>query len=68
MKNIPCISSSLWWAHETVTPDASRIDVFNSGICIRLNGEIPVGGHVDPSLSAGESLLWKKAQKRAIST
>jgi hypothetical protein len=52
----------------TVIPDVCRIDVFNSGICIGLNGEIPVGSHAHPRLIVGESLLWNNAQKTAIST
>lgn len=37
--------------------------MFSNGICIGLNGEIPIGGHVDPSSMVGDNLLWKKAQK-----
>jgi hypothetical protein len=37
--------------------------VFSSGICIGLNGWIPVGGQADPSSIVGDSLLWKNAQK-----
>jgi hypothetical protein len=47
----------------TVTPDASKIAVFSSGICSGLNGLIPVGGQVDPSSIVGDRLLWKYAQK-----
>lgn len=50
----------------TVTPDASRIAVFSKGICIGLNGEIPIGGHIVPNSILGASLLWKKAQKNEI--
>lgn len=44
MKNRPCVaclklfSSNPWCAHVTVTPEASKIAVFNSGICMGLNG------------------------------
>lgn len=44
MKNSPCVaclklfSSSPWCAHVTVTPEASRIAVFRSGICRGLKG------------------------------
>jgi hypothetical protein len=47
----------------TVTPEASRIAVFSRGICKGLNGEIPVGGQIDPSSIVGVSLLWKKLRK-----
>jgi hypothetical protein len=47
--------------HVTVTPDASKIAVFSKGICRRLNGIIPVGGHVEPNSIVGDRLLWKKA-------
>lgn len=69
MKNSPCVaclklfSSSPWCAHVTVTPEASRIAVFRSGICRGLKGWIPVGGHIDPSSIVGDNLLWKNAQK-----
>ena len=33
------------------------------GTCVGLNGWIPVGGQVDPSSIAGDSLVWKNAQK-----
>jgi hypothetical protein len=50
----------------TVTPDASRIAVFSNGICNGLNGEIPVGGHVEPNSIVGDNLLWKNAQKNEM--
>jgi hypothetical protein len=40
--------------------------VFSSGICNGLNGEIPVGGHVEPSSIVGDNLLWKNAQKNEM--
>jgi hypothetical protein len=33
---------------------------------VRLNGEIPVGGHVDPSFIVGKNLLWKNAQENEV--
>lgn len=56
----------LWWAHVTVIPDASRIAVFKSGICIGLNGLIPIGGQIIPNSIVGASLLWKNAQKNEM--
>jgi hypothetical protein len=63
---VKLFSSNPWCAHVTVTPDASRIAVFSSGICIGLKGESPVGGHVDPNSFVGDSLLWKNAQKNEM--
>jgi hypothetical protein len=57
---IACValfSSNLWFAHVTVTPEARRIAVFNSGTCNGLNGWIPVGGQVDPSSIVGDKLV-----------
>jgi hypothetical protein len=50
-------SNNPWCAHVTVTPDANRIAVFSSGICIGLKGEIPVGGHVDRNSIVGDNVL-----------
>lgn len=55
----------LWWAHVTVTPDASRIAVFRSGTLNGFNGLIPAGGQQHPSSGVGAKLLWKNAQKKA---
>jgi hypothetical protein len=41
--------------------------VFSSGIYIGLNGVIPVGGHVDPSLIVGDNLVWKNDTKNKTS-
>jgi hypothetical protein len=40
--------------------------VFRRGICKGLKGEMPVGGQIAPNSTAGERLLWKKAQKNEI--
>ena len=56
---------SLWWAHVTVTPEASRTAVLRRGTENGLIGVTPEGGHVDPSSMVGDSLLWKNAQKKA---
>jgi hypothetical protein len=58
-------SSKLWWAHVTVTPEAKRTAVFNSGILKGFRGVIPAGGQQQPSSGVGDSLLWKNAQKNA---
>ena len=58
-------SINLWWAHVTVTPEASNTDVFNRGTLNGFNGVIPAGGHVHPISGVGSSLLWKNAQKKA---
>lgn len=58
-------SISLWWAQVTVTPDANRTAVFNNGTLKGFSGLIPIGGQQHPISGVGESLLWKKAQKKA---
>jgi hypothetical protein len=52
-----------WCAHVTDTPDESRRMVFKRGILIGLNAVIDRGGHIWPSSTVGEILLWKNAQK-----
>lgn len=59
------ISSKLWWAHVTVTPDAKRTAVLSKGTLNGFKGLIPVGGQQHPSSGVGASLLWKNAQKNA---
>ena len=54
-----------WWAQVTVTPDESRITVFNKGTPQGSRVSIPRGGHLFPSLMSGDSLIWKNAQKNA---
>ena len=53
-----------WCDHVTVAPDANKIAVFRRGTWNGLNGTIPVGGQQFPISTVGESLLWKKAQKK----
>ena len=48
----------------TVAPDDSKIIVFNKGIWKGLKGIIPFGGQAIPISTAGDKLLWKKAQKK----
>ena len=70
--NSPAISShwrltnSPWWAHVTVTPDASRTAVFNRGTLNGFRGQTPEGGQLMPNSIVGARLLWKKAQKKAL--
>jgi hypothetical protein len=65
MQFIRFISTRLWWAHVTVTPDANSTAVFSKGTLKGLSGLIPVGGQQHPNSGVGASLLWKKAQKKA---
>ena len=58
-------SSSLWWAHVTVTPEASSTAVLRRGTLNGLSGVMPVGGQAQPSSGVGDKLLWKNAQKNA---
>ena len=48
----------------TVTPEDSKMIVFNKGTWNGLNGKIPEGGHFRPISKVGANLLWKKAQKK----
>ena len=65
----PLVASSLspltilWCAQVTVAPELSKIAVFRSGTENGFNGSIPNGGQHTPISTAGERLLWKKAQK-----
>lgn len=45
-------------------PEESSKIVLSNGILIGLNEEIIFGGHLCPSSTEGEILLWKKAQKK----
>lgn len=58
-------SNNLWWAHVTVTPDASNTAVLSKGTLNGFKGVIPVGGQAHPNSGVGERLLWKNAQKNA---
>ena len=49
-------SIRLWCAHVIETPEARRIDVFNSGTSSGLSGWIPVGGQQPPSSGVGARL------------
>ena len=51
-------------AHVTVTPDDNRIIVFNNGSIHGFIGRIPNGGQTQPIQIVGDTLEWKKAQKK----
>ena len=53
-----------WWAQVTLIPDEIKIIVFNKGTWKGLKTLIPKGGQREPTSILGESLLWKKAQKK----
>lgn len=65
----PLIDSSLspltilWWAQVTVAPELNSIAVFRRGTENGFKGSTPKGGQQTPISTAGERLLWKKAQK-----
>jgi len=48
----------------TVTPEDNKITVFNKGNAQGLIVWIPNGGHTAPIQIDGETLEWKKAQKK----
>ena len=54
----------LWWAQVTVAPELSKIAVFNNGTENGFRGSTPSGGQQTPISTAGDKLLWKKAQKK----
>jgi len=54
-----------WWAYVTVTPDDNKITVFNKGNSKGLIASIPIGGHIAPNSTVGESALWKNVQNMA---
>lgn len=51
-------SMMLWWAHVTVTPDASSTAVLRRGTSKGSNVMIPVGGQHPPSSGVGARLEW----------
>lgn len=58
---IACLRSPsmmLWWAHVTVTPEASRTAVFSRGTSNGSNVVIPVGGQHPPNSGVGARLEW----------
>lgn len=53
-----------WWDQVILTPEDNSKIVFRSGILIGLNELTEQGGHIWPNSTVGETLLWKKAQKK----
>lgn len=49
-----------------MSPEDSRINVFNRGIWRGLNGMIPLGGQFIPNSTVGDSLEWKNPQKNEM--
>jgi len=56
-------SMMLWWAHVTVTPEASKTAVLSKGTVKGSRGVMPEGGQQPPISGDGARLEWKKAQK-----
>jgi len=54
---------NLWWAHVTVTPDASNVAVFKRGTLNGFSGLIPAGGHDIRFLVLGLSFCGKMLKK-----
>lgn len=70
MVNISAVIVSLWFfciiilcAHVTVTPEVSKIALFNRGTPYGSNGKICLGGHVSPVLIFTSSANQKNDQK-----
>ena len=59
---LPAIKA--WWDQVTVTPEDNNTKVLSNGTSKGLNAIIPIGGQTLPTSTAGEILLWKKAQKK----
>jgi hypothetical protein len=54
-----------WCPYVTVNPEESKITVFINGSSKGSSASIPIGGHIAPNSTAGESALWKNVQKIA---
>ena len=54
-----------WCAYVTVNPEASKRTVLINGNSKGSIDSIPIGGHIAPNSTVGESALWKNAQKIA---
>jgi hypothetical protein len=48
---------NLWWAQVTLTPEESKITVFNKGTPKGLKAKMPAGGHSLPSSTLTARLL-----------
>jgi len=62
LEKLPSIKA--WCDQVTLTPDDNKIIVFIKGTFQGLKASTPIGGHEHPNSMLGESLLWKKAQKK----
>jgi hypothetical protein len=52
------------WAAVIVTPEDNKIIVFHSGNPQALTVVIPTGGQIQPIPTLGDSVQWKKLQKK----
>jgi len=52
------------WAQVNVTPEDNKITVFHKGRPQGSKVEMPSGGHIHPIPTDGDSVQWKKAQKK----
>lgn len=53
-----------WWLKVILTPEDTKINVFNRGMWKGLMDVIPVGGHMLPTSKAGFNEEWKNVQKK----
>jgi hypothetical protein len=58
------LSLITWWLHVTVSPERSKIKVFNKGIFRGFKTLIPKGGQTEPKTTLGDKLAWKKSPKK----
>ena len=54
-----------WCPYVTVKPEPSNITVFINGNSKGSMASIPIGGHIAPNSTVGDSALWKNVQKIA---
>lgn len=64
-KKIFLFETKPWWTQVTVTPDLTRIAVFNRGTLKGLKPSTPWGGQINPKSCEGLNEEWKKVQKNA---
>ncbi len=63
-EKVLCVVAIALCAQVTVTPEVNKITVFSNGIAQALIVWIPIGGQTAPIQIAGDTLEWKKAQKK----